>query len=445
MNITSLAEVVSKFKRNWTQVIEREEIERICLELKVSWRERILSPFQTVQLLLLQILHGNTAITHLRMFTERGFSASAYCQARRRLPLDLFERLLEGMSSGLRRAKRNTNRWLGRQVYFVDGSNFSMPDTPALQKHFGQPYGQKKGCGFPVAHFVALFHAGTGMVTKVLSGSLFSHDLSRFIKLHPTLRKEDVVVGDRAFCSYAHLALMARRGVDAVFRLHQQQIVNFRAGRSYTSSKSGKGLPRSRWEKKLGKKDQLVTWFKPKILPPWMNENQYRLLPASLLLRELAYSVQTRGFRTRHVVLVTTLVNSQEFPAEALAELYGQRWNIETNFGHLKTTMGMDVLHCQTVDGVLKEFYTFCLVYNLIRTIMLEAGVAQNKYHSRISFIDTLRWLIVACYRHIPHLPILITPRRPGRIEPRAVKRRPKSYPLLSKPRKMYKLKTLRA
>src|SRR6266478_664432 len=152
MIINSLAEVVSKFKRNWTRVIEREEIERICRELGLSWRERILSPVQTVQLLLLQVLHGNTAITHLRMFTEKGFSASAYCQARSRVPLKLFEKLLTGMSTGLRRAKTTTERWLGRRVYFVDGSNFSMPDTEVLRKHFGQPTGQKEGCGFPVAH-----------------------------------------------------------------------------------------------------------------------------------------------------------------------------------------------------------------------------------------------------------------------------------------------------
>lgn len=441
----SLAEVVSEFKRNWTRVIEQEQIERVCREVGISWRERILGPVQTVQLLLLQVLHGNTAISHLRMFTAKGFSTSAYCQARGRVPLELFEKLLERMSVGLRRAHTAPEHWLGRRVYLVDGSTFSMPDTAVLRKHFGQPTGQKEGCGFPVAHFVALFHAGTGMIVRVLSGALFSHDLSRFIKLHPALRKEDVVVGDRGFCSFAHLALMARRGVDAVFRIHGAQIVNFRAGRAYTTSKNSKNIPRSRWEKKMGLKDQIVTWFKSSTRrPSWMSENQFRLLPATLQLRELSYNVKARGFRTRRVILVTTLLDPQKFPAQALAELYGERWTIETNFRHLKTTMGMDVLHCHTVEGVLKEFYAFCLVYNLVRTVMLQAGTNQNTSHHKISFIDAVRWLIAACHRCML-LPLLVIHSRPERIEPRAIKRRPKQYDLLSKSRKIWKLETLRA
>lgn len=435
----SLAEVVSEFKRNWTRVIEASQIERVCEDLGVSWRDRILSPVQTVQLLMLQVLHGNTAISHLRMFSVKAFSASAYCQARQRLPVKLLERLLERMSTGLRRAKKATDLWFGRRVFIGDGSNFSMPDTAALRQHFGQPGGQKKGCGFPAAHFIALFHAGTGMIVGALSGALFSHDLSRFVKIHFALRKSDVVVLDRAFCSFAHLALMMRRGVDGVVRLHQKQIVNFRAGRACATSNNSNGIPRSRWEKKLGIKDQLVTWFKPATLPLWMNKNQYRLLPASLVLRELAYKINKPGFRTKHIVLVTTLVDPKQFPATALADLYGQRWSVETNFKHLKTTMGMEILHCQSIEGVLKEFYAFCLVYNLVRTVMLEAGVSQNNHHSRISFLDAVRWLIAACYR-VLCLPLIIVPQRPGRTEPRAIKRRIKPYDLLNKPRKSYKL-----
>lgn len=279
---------------------------------------------------------------------------------------------------------------------------------------------------------------------RALSGALFSHDLSRFIKLHSALRKKDVVVGDRGFCSYAHLALMARRSVDAVFRLHGVQIVNFRAGRPFSTSKNTKGMPRSRWEKKLGIKDQLVTWFKPSRVPAWMNENQYRLLPAQLLLRELAYTVTTPGFRSRRVILVTTLTDNKQFPTAALADLYGQRWEVETNFKHLKTTMGMEILHCHTVEGVLKEFYAFCLVYNLVRTVMLEAGAKIKTHHRSISFLDAVRWLIAACYR-VMCSPLLIVPKRPNRFEPRAKKRRPKEYDLLTKPRNIWRKQALHA
>jgi hypothetical protein len=430
--LQSLAEVLSGFKRNWTRILEAYEIERVCREAGLCWRDRILNPAQTIQLFVLQILHGNTALNHVRFFTPRGFTASAYCQARSRIPLAVFEKLLNKMGA---RSNRGADTWHGRRVYLTDGSNFSMSDTPELRKHFGQPTGQKKGCGFPVAHFVALFHVNTGMIRKVLSGPLFSHDLPRFIKLHSALKRKDVVVGDRGFCSYAHVALLMRRGVDAVFRCHQAQIVNFRAGRAYSSRK---GMPRSRWEKKLGIRDQLVTWFKPSSLPLWMSVNQYRLLPATLLLRELAYEVPKRGFRTRHVVLLSTLLDPSEFPKEVLADLYRQRWSIETSFNHLKTTMGMNVLNCRTVDGVLKEFYMFCIVYNLVRTVMLKAGAKQSQLPNRISFVDALRWLLCACSRRTYQL-LVTVPVRPNRSEPRAVKRRPKEYPFLTKPRSLYR------
>lgn len=429
----SLTEVLSKLKKNWTRVVNADEVEQICRSLGLCWRDRILGPAQTVQLFVLQILHGNTALTHVRYFTTRGFSAAAYCKARSRLPLKLFEQLLKKMTD---RFRCQTELWRGRRLYLVDGSTFSMSDLPALQKHFGQPSVQKKGCGFPVAHFVALFDAGTGLIRRVLSGPLITHDLSSCVKLHPALKQSDVLVGDRAFCSFAHLALLIRRGVDAVFRMQAMQIVNFRAGRTYSSKEKGK--PRSRWEKKLGLRDQLVTWFKPTSVPLWMNERQYRLLPATLLLRELKYDLRRPGFRTRQVVLVTTLLNSSEFPKAVLAELYRQRWSIETNFAHLKTTMRMDVLHCQTVDGVLKEFYMFCLVYNLVRTVMMNFAQEQGVPPERISFIDALRWLLVSCLRRTWQRPHVV-PLRPDRWEPRAKKRRPKQYDLLTKPRQDYK------
>lgn len=436
--INSVAEVVSGFKRNWTVGLQRPEIERECKKLSLFWRKRLLDPVTTIQLFLLQILHGNTAISHLRFFTDKSFTTSAYCQARARIPLELLQRILSKMSAGLRRSRDVAKCWHGRKVYLVDGSSFSMPDTPELQKCFGQPHGQKQGCGFPMAHFVALFHVGTGMITEVLSGALFSSDVSQFIKLHVSLKKKDVVVGDRGFCSYAHLAVMARRGVDAVLRVHQKHIVSFRSGRKYHAI--SKGVPRSRWEKKLGIQDQLVTWFKPKNMSRWMNSNQHRLLPASILLRELSYSVNTRGFRTRKVILVTTLIDPGEFPASVLADLYKQRWNIETNFKHLKTTMGMNILHCRTCAGVLKEFYAFCIVYNLVRTVMLDAALEQKSTPNQISFIDALRWLTRVCNSRVSHL-LSIVPKRTGRFEPRAIKRRPKQYDRLNKPRKLYSLK----
>jgi hypothetical protein len=165
-----------------------------------------------------------------------------------------------------------------------------------------------------------------------------------------------------------------------------------------------------------------------------MDPEQFSALPDTITVRELSYQLTQRGFRTKKVVLVTTLLSPEDYPTDALAELYGLRWSIETNFRHLKTTMGMDVLRCETVNGVLKELCVFCLIYNLVRLVMLEAAKQQEVPPERISFIDALRWLAAVLY-HPRELHILVNPHRPNRIEPRAVKRRPKQYYLLRIPR----------
>jgi hypothetical protein len=327
-------------------------------------------------------------------------------------------------------------RWRGHRVFHVDGSSFSMPDTPQLQLRFGQPGGQQPGCGFPVAHLLALFHAGTGMLLQVLAAPLRTHDMAQVALLHPELQAGDVVVGDRAFCSFAHFASLFARGLHGVFRLHQRQIVDFTPHRPYNApgQKRRKGLPTSRWLRQLGVTDQLVQWFKPKERPDWLRREEYAALPTSLLLRELRYRVPRAGFRTHEVTLVTTLVDARAYAAEALAELYRQRWQVETHLRELKATMGLEVLRCETEQGVLKELTTFALVYNLVRVVMGEAARRQAVPVERISFVDALRWLADA--RPGSPLPeLVVNPDRPDRVEPRAVKRRPKQYDRLNRPR----------
>ena len=337
----------------------------------------------------------------------------------------------------------DTGRWRGHRLFYVDGSSFSMPDEPCLQRAFGQPGGQKPGCGFPVAHFLALMHAATGMVVKVLTSPLRTHDISGMVELHPELREGDVLAGDRGFCGYAHLALLFLRDVYAVLRIHQRQIVDFTEGRPHVvpgkgSNRSKKGMPRSRWIRAFGFQDQLVQWFKPVECPEWMSAEQYASLPESLLVRELRYRVDGKGFRTREITLVTTLLDPELYPADELATMYYRRWTIETNFRHLKITMKMDVLKCRTVDGVLKELAVFVLIYNLVRLVMLEASRRQEVEVDRISFIDALRWLMSA--RPGDELSkLVVNPHRPNRYEPRVRKRRPKPYPLMTKPRRQLK------
>lgn len=281
------------------------------------------------------------------------------------------------------------------------------------------------------------------MIVKVLTAPLRTHDISGMVELHPELAEGDVLAGDRGFCGYAHLALLSLRRVFGVFRIHQRQIVDFTPGRPHEapgkgSSRDKKGMPRSRWIKAFGLQDHLVEWFKPVKGPSWMSAEQYASLPESMLVRELRYRVDCKGFRTREITLVTTLLDVERYSADELASMYHRRWTIETNFRNLKITMKMDVLKCKTVDGVLKELAVFVLIYNLVRLVMWEASRRQQVDVDRISFIDALRWLMSACPGD-DLCPLVVNPHRPNRCEPRVQKRRPKQYPFMTKPRRQLK------
>jgi hypothetical protein len=431
---------VKQFQQDWTVQLEPHTILTACQDIGYEWRARCLDPVTTLQLFFAQVVHGNTACTHLRHLTKLDVTASAYCQARTRLPLEVFNRLLRTVGESLQHEPLDEGRWLGHRTFWTDGSSFSMPDTPELQEYFGQPGGQQPGCGFPVAHLLTLFHAGTGMVLKMLSAPWRTHDLSQVVQLHPELRPGDVLVADRGLCSYAHLALLVHRGVHAVLRMHQKQIVDFTPGRPHLEPGQRRpigttGWPHSRWVRQLGKQDHVVAWRKPVTGPEWMSREQYAQLPESLEVRELRYHVHRKGFRVETITLVTTLVDAHHYRVDDLADLFLRRWGVETNLGHLKTTMGLDVLKCKSVNGVLKELSIFALIYNVVRVVMGHAARRQHVAIDRISFIDALRWLGTAQDDEL--LPTLVVnPHRPGRCEPRVRKRRPKSYPLMTKPRR---------
>jgi hypothetical protein len=432
-----IVSILRRFQRAPAEQLDRAEILDACRQVEHTWRTRLLDPVVIVHLFLTQILHGNTAITHLVRISGLVFTASAYCQARCRLPLALFRELLRRVAERLKPAIDDSETWHGHRVFVTDGSGFSMPDTAELREHFGQPSGQRPGCGFPVAHLLALFHVGTGMLLEVVTAPLCTHDMSGVAQIHPKLRKGDVLLGDRGLCSFAHLALLLARGADGLFRIHQRQIVDFTPHRDHASpshKKGVKGLPRSRWLRGLGLTDQVVAWFKPAEAPEWMTAEQYASLPEELVVRELRYRVGRAGFRVREVTLVTTLVDAELYPLEDLAELYRRRWEVEGNLKALKTTMKMDVLRCETVAGVSKELLMYALAYNLIRLVTWEASRRQGVPVDRISFVDALRWLKEA--RPAVALPkLVVNPDRTGRVEPRVRKRRPKQYPLMKKPR----------
>jgi hypothetical protein len=427
--------ILHRLRQDIAAALAQQTIEDACRQAKYSWRRRILDPAHTIYLFLLQVLHGNTACRHVVHFGGWSFTESAYCQARKRLPLAVFHGLLERVAATSRAATEATSRWLGHRVWIVDGSSFSMPDTPALQAHFGQPGNQRKGCGFPVAKWLAMFDLASGMLLRSAPAPLRSSEMSRSVVISQGLEPGDIVLGDRGFCSYTHLALLLRRQLHGVFRIHQKQIVDFTPGRPRTKggSKDLPGLPRSQWVLAQGDSDQIVVWYKPKVRPSWMTAQEYAVLPGEIRVRELRYRVEVPGYRVREITLVTTLLEAAAYPAWELAELYYRRWQIEVNFRHIKMTMKMDVLRCETVDGVLKELATFCLAYNLVRSVMAESARLRGIAPERLGLVDAVRWLIGVEGSDLTVL--VVNPSRRGRVEPRVVKRRPKQYMRLTEPR----------
>jgi Transposase DDE domain len=331
----TIAETVQLLKDRAPSSVPATLIQRLCRAVGHRWRERDLGPVVTTHLFLQQILHGNAAAGELRRLSGVPFTDAGYCQARQRLPRRLLERLQQAVTGRLwaGTARDPAARWHGHRVFLLDGSSFSMPDTPALQAYFGQPAEQAEGCGFPVAHLMVLCDAAAGYLLRTEALPLRSGDMAHAAALHAALKPGDVLVGDRAFASFAHLALCTQRGLRGLFRAHQKQIISFRPHRRHRPPKDRgpypKGMPSSRWLQRLGYHDQLVEYVKPTKRPEWMTAEDYARLPETVMVREVRVRVGRAGQRTRVITLVTTLLDAEKYPAKELARLYGVRWGVE--------------------------------------------------------------------------------------------------------------------
>lgn len=376
----------------------------------LDWRDRLLTPLVTLRLFLTQVLHGNCAITALRQLAGIDFAKSSYCEARSRLPLMALQSLLKWMNEcAARAAAEPVAALLGRRVLIADGSSFSVPDTPELRRHFDLPPGVTPGVGYPMGKLMGLLDAATGLFVQLLALPLFRHDARGAIALHPMFRAGDILLGDRAFGSFAHLCLLARRGVLACMRLHQRR----------KDVASG-----------------AVRWARPATAPAWMSAAEFLALPAILDVRLVRHTVAQKGYRTRHLMIVTTLTDAAAWPDEQIAALYAQRWDIETCFDHLKTTMGMNALRCQTLDGVRKELAVHLAAYNLVRLAILAAARAQGVTPRRVSFVDAMRWLAARLLGLPGVARLIVNPDRTGRSQLRVIRRRYKQYDLLRRSRR---------
>lgn len=367
-------------------------------------------------------------------------SASAYCQARARLESETLELILRHTAHHLERHVLSAEQGpAGRRVRIVDGTGISMPDTAANQSRWPQPGAQKPGLGFPVAKLVGLFSLSSGALLEHEVGRLREHDSLLLTRLMGKIKEGDIILADRAFCSYAALAALKDRGADGVMRLHQARPADLRRG------------------KMLGTLDRRVVWSKPLQCPPGSDKQTFEALPPTLCVRLIGLRVRIPGFRSRSITLVTTLIDPALYPADELRKLYAKRWNVELHFHQIKIALGMDILRCKSPRMIEKEILVHLIAYNLIRAFMQRAAHLHHADLSRMSFkgaLDTTRHFAAAVHAASPtprKQDALIAemlaaiafdpvPLRPHRSEPRAKKRRPKNYRLLTKPRHQMKL-----
>jgi len=361
-------------------------------------------------------------------------NTGAYCRARRKIPAVVIQRLALQVADRAEASVPTQWLWMNKHVHLVDGVTVSGPDTPANQAAFPQPNAQKPGLGFPVIRMVVLLSLATAMIGGAAMGPYsgkVTGETALLRQLFDRLQPGDVLLGDRYFCSYFMIALLVEQGVDVVTRLHQRRSFDFRRGT------------------RLGQGDHVVDWMRP-VKPKWMDQATYERMPESIQVREILVQVNQPGFRVKSFVAVTTLLDADTYSKNDIADLYHRRWLVELDIRSIKTIMGMDILRCKTPDMLEKEIWTCLLAYNLIRKAMLEAALASDHSPRQLSFTAALQKIaasfevlicctehviVVLVQTHLRHMANHPVGHRPDRVEPRAIKRRPKKQKLLTTPR----------
>ncbi len=431
----------------FTRLLPQEQVEAALERHQVRYRERRYTPLVTIWTFLYQVLASDqscrAAVAHLLAFWcvggENPGSAKTdpYCKARARLPEKLLADLARQSGGKLQRQVPPSGLLGGRPIKIADGTTVSMPDTPANQKAYPQQRGQKPGLGFPLLRLVGLIGLSSGAVLDVALGPYRGKqtgETALLRQLLDRLESRDILLTDALFSNYWTIALLRERGVDLLGRQGGRRRVDFRQGQ------------------RLGRFDHIVSWHRP-VRPSWMSPKLYRSLPQTLRLREVRVEVSQKGFRCRHLVLVTTLLDAQIYPRQELATAFRCRWQAELDLRSIKAVMQMDVLRCKSPAMVRKEIWMHLLAYNLIRTLMAQAAATVGVCPRDLSFKGTLQTLVAFAVAgwscpvrrnelYAAVLRAVATHRvndRPDRVEPRAVKRRPKKQVYLTEPRSLAK------
>ncbi len=430
----------------FTGVLSEEIVAQALAAIQAFWMDRIYSPLVTLWVFLSQVLSADHScragvarlIAHRLSEGQNPCSSEtgAYCQARKRLPEAFFSEVARQTGRTLEANVDSQWLWKGRRVHVFDGSSVSMPDTSENQRAYPQPDTQKPGLGFPLARIAAVFSLACGAVLDLAIcryAGKGQSELGMLRTLWDMFRPGDVLLADRLMCSWTEMVLLKGRGVDTVTSL-SKRTADFRRG------------------KRLGKDDHIVRWPKP-TKPRSIDRKTYNSLPEFLTVREIRVRVEQAGFRTQTLIVVTTLLDTEEITKDDLAQLYRARWNAELDLRSLKRTMQMDILRCKTPELVRKEIWTHVLAYNLIRTIIAQAATTHGIEPRSISFKGAIQTLeafqpLIAIQgqrdsefrtslyqRLLDAIAIHRVADRPDRFEPRLRKRRPKHYGFLRKPR----------
>lgn len=398
-------------------------------------RERLFPPTETLSMFLAQALSADGSCQYAvdQAATFRvlnglrccSTATGAFCRARARLPMEWISELARFVGQSLTRRRAERWHWHGRRMRLVDGTTLSLADTSANQAAYPQPASQRRGLGFPLCRVVALFNLADGAVVNARLGGYRGKGADErvlFRGLLDELESGDVLLGDALYCTYFLLAELQARGVDIIFEQHggRRRSTDFRRGQ------------------RLGERDHLITLPKPSIKPDWMTRSEYDQAPEQLTVRELSAGGK---------ILVTTLSDPKAWPKTLIRRGYARRWEAETNLRHIKTTLGMHNLRCRTPAMLEKEFWVYLLAYNLIRWLMADSASHADVLPRQLSFKHAVTlWQgwhaavgTAGQKQDVEPLLKLVAQRRvgnrPGRVEPRQVKRRPKPYGLLSIPR----------
>jgi hypothetical protein len=406
-------------KEHLDQCLPKDLILQLCRQVGHVWRTSKLPPDVTVHLFLLQLL-AHVGLRGLRHVAGVDASAQAIGKAKARLPQRLFGRLLEKSLPG---DFAMSQCFKGLRTYLVDGMSFLVEDTAKLAARYGKAInGRGVSNSYPTPKLLTLLQAGSAFVAKAIVLPYARQEYSCLSRLFKHLAACSLLLGDRGLVSFAHLALLMGQGHHGCFRLPRGKVV------------SGRGKGRRKRLKRLGRQDLLVQWTAT-CRPKWISNRRWQgLKDQSLVLRQIAFRITRKGYRTHWAWIITTLIDPAVYPAQELIELYSRRWQIEVHFRDLKCTLKMGKISAKSIAGVQKEVMAFVLLYNLIRAVMARAAARQGVSADRISFTDAALWLLYAAPGS-PLPALTINPQRQRASPPRAIKKGRHRFPQLKQSR----------